>query len=611
MAAVSFAKEMREVMNITGGGVDDGMYKFATKQPSASSTITATNWTDVLSAFHKAGVDDQFVPPIVRVDAKGKPVGLVKDGDIVFYTDFRTDRAKPLTAAFLDIPYGGQVGGLSAPATKACPKLHKFLTMSHYDDNFNASSKLSEAFNPSEPISDTYAEVIGRVGVTQLICAETEKWRAVTWFKDGRKNMGYELHSEDGIFRTDRHPTLPIEVKVVQSRKVAAHIQAPQMRCKEICDAMLQGVDEGVHDIFANFANADMVGHAMTDLGWMDGVVTAIKTLDEQLGRLVPYALSKGYTVIITADHGNAEEMIKKKTGKAAPSHTKNKVPFIVLGLGKDEKCTIDNDPTIGAMAPTAMQLRGMALPASWNKKSALTGTVNASKNRKIIRLILDGYGVRDDKFGNVMDKAATALGRPLHMDRWMAGEDGALSVRAEASGERCGYPAGESGTTEFGHVLFDAGRDVLSDLLLINADIATGKFAENTAMLDAVQYLKKNPTKKIHVVGILSSGGVHSSLLHMDNIFKLFKKEGLNGEQLSLHPITDGRDVAGDSSPQFVQWLEEKIAETGLGQINAFWGRGWGKDRDNRWKRIEAAFRSMTEGTAGLHVHMQTGSKL
>jgi len=296
--AEKFAKELRKLMSAgEGPSVEDGMYNYACHEPSQSRMVKASSWAEVLAAYHQAGVDDQFIPPLVRVDDKGKPVGVVKDNDVVVYFDFRTDRAKPLTAAFLDIPFEGQVGGLSEDA-KAKPKLHSFVTMTHYDDNFSKSSLLHEAFNPSEPLSDTYAEVVGVQGVKQLICAESEKWRAVTWFKDGRRNLGYAKSSEEGNVRVDKHPRLPITVKIVSSRKVAAHIQAPEMRAKEICELLVQGVEEGVEDIFANFANADMVGHAMTDEKNIDGVVAGILELNTQLGRLVPLALKNGFAFL-------------------------------------------------------------------------------------------------------------------------------------------------------------------------------------------------------------------------------------------------------------------------------------------------------------------------
>jgi 2,3-bisphosphoglycerate-independent phosphoglycerate mutase len=106
-----------------------------------------------------------------------------------------------------------------------------------------------------------------------------------------------------------------------------------------------------------------------------------------------------------------------------------------------------------------------------------------------------------------------------------------------------------------------------------------------------------------LHAMGILSDGKVHSSLEHVDAFLALCKQQGLKGSQLSIHVITDGRDVPGDTSPKYFDWLESKIAEYGVGQINSAWGRGWGKDRDNRWMRIEAAFRSLVEGTAAVHV--------
>jgi len=588
------------VMKLSEGPqVEDSMYAIATKPPGPETTIKVTSWKQVLTSLHAQSVDDQFIPPIVRVNAKYEPVGIVKDGDAVIYWDFRTDRAKPLTASYLDIPFGGQTGGLSDVAKAKVPNV-TFITMTHYDDNFNQSPKLLEAFNPAEPLFDTYAEVIGKLGIKQLVVAETEKWRAITWFKDGRRNLGYDKVSDDGKVRIEKHKTLPIDVRVVYSRKVSAHVEAPQMRAEEITAILLEGIHEGVTDIFVNYANADMVGHATTDAAWFDKTIEAILVLDTQLGRLVPEAIKNGYTVFITGDHGNAEEMFDEK-GRANPAHTSNKVPMVVLGQQPGEKFTVMKDSTIGQYALSALALRGITPPSSWNLVSALEGTIKPNKDRKIMRIVLDGYGVREDEYGNAMAQAAKKKGSPLNMDRWMKGEDGAVYAPAEASGERCGYPAGVSGTTEFGHVLFDAGRDVPTDLVLIDRAVKQDKFALNPAFLKAVEIAKNGGT--IHCTGILSDGVVHSSLDHITALLKALKKNGVSGDQVSLHPITDGRDVPGDSSPKFFDWLEKSTSEIGVGVINSVWGRAWGKDRDNRWKRIEAAVRSLNEGTGFLHV--------
>ena len=163
-----------------GPEVEHALYQATTHAPKAETELHAKNWKEVVAPFHAVGIDDQFLPPLVRVDASGHPVGTIKENDCLFYWDFRTDRAKPLTSAFLDVPYEGQVGGLSAEAAAHRPKI-TLCTMTHYDDRYSSCPCLHEAFNPAEPLTGTYAEVVGAVGVKQLIAAESEKWRAVTW----------------------------------------------------------------------------------------------------------------------------------------------------------------------------------------------------------------------------------------------------------------------------------------------------------------------------------------------------------------------------------------------------------------------------------------------
>lgn len=175
------ARLLKDVWSLPEGpAVEDALYKVTTLSPSAESVTVASNWKEVLAPFHSIGIDDQFLPPLVRVDENNKPVGILQDGDVLFYWDFRTDRAKPLTSAFLNIPYEGQVGGLSEQASSHRPNI-SICTMTHYDDKYSASPSLHEAFNPAAPLSHTYAEVAGAAGVHQLVVAESEKWRAVTW----------------------------------------------------------------------------------------------------------------------------------------------------------------------------------------------------------------------------------------------------------------------------------------------------------------------------------------------------------------------------------------------------------------------------------------------
>jgi bisphosphoglycerate-independent phosphoglycerate mutase (AlkP superfamily) len=290
---------------------------------------------------------------------------------------------------------------------------------------------------------------------------------------------------------------------------------ADELDCRRQCAAFPTS--------FANFANADMVGHAMTDAARFDDVVRALLALDEALERVVRAALNANYVVFVTGDHGNAEQMFEGTSRKASPSHTTNKVPFVVLGLADDERAGLAlraHDLTIADIGPAALALRGIVPPPAWDRPSPFVGGhIKPSVQRRVMRLVLDGYGVRDDAHGNAMIAAAQTRAdkRPLCVERWLAGADNAVSARAEASGAACGYPAGEAGTTEFGHVLFDAGRSVFSDLMLIDKAIATGAFAKNKALVAVAEAAAAPDGPTLHVMGILSDGKVHSSLEHLD----------------------------------------------------------------------------------------------
>jgi bisphosphoglycerate-independent phosphoglycerate mutase (AlkP superfamily) len=492
----------------------------------------------------------------------------------------------------------------------------KLVTMTHYDDAFTATRQyadvLSEAFNPAEPLVDTYAEVLGRAGVQQLVVAESEKWRAVTWFKDGRRNLGYVANTNAdaaSIVRTESHPSLPISVRIVESRKVSAHIEAPQMRAAEIADE-LDRRRQCRHSRHLCQLCQRRHGRPRHDRR------RSLRRRRSRASRARRGARARrprrAQRRLRRLRHWRSRQRradVRGNTRKASPSHTTNKVPFVVLGLADDERAGLAlraNDLTIADIGPAALALRGIAPPPAWDRPSPFVGGhIKPSVQRRVMRLVLDGYGVRDDAHGNAMIAAAQTRAdkRPLCVERWLAGADQAVSARAEASGAACGYPAGEAGTTEFGHVLFDAGRSVFSDLMLIDKAIATGAFANNKALVAAAEAAAAPNGPTLHVMGILSDGKVHSSLEHLDAILALFARHKVPGDRVHIHAVTDGRDVAGDSSPRYIDWLAAAIARHGVGKLVSLFGRAWGKDRDNRWKRIEAAFRSLCEGTAAIHL--------
>ena len=206
---------------------------------------------------------------------------------------------------------------------------------------------------------------------------------------------------------------------------------------------------------------------------------------------------------------------------------------------------------------------------------------------KKLVSLIiLDGYGKTDICKGNAILDAKTP-----NMDKYFAeNPNGLLSC----SGMDVGLPNGQMGNSEVGHTNIGAGRVVYQELTRITKSIADGDFFSNDALLGAVENCKKHDSA-LHIMGLLSDGGVHSHNTHLYAILELAKKQGLN--KVYIHCMLDGRDVAPTSGADFVAELEQKIQEIGVGKIASVMGRYYAMDRDNRWDRVEKGFNAIVMG--------------
>ena len=200
--------------------------------------------------------------------------------------------------------------------------------------------------------------------------------------------------------------------------------------------------------------------------------------------------------------------------------------------------------------------------------------------------MILDGYGLNEKTEGNCVANAKTPV-----MDKLMAEYP---YVKGYASGLAVGLPDGQMGNSEVGHLNMGAGRIVYQELTRITKEIQDGVFFENKALLAAVENCKKNKSA-LHLFGLLSDGGVHSHNTHLYALLELAKRSGL--DQVFVHCFLDGRDTAPTSGKGFAEELVEKMKEIGIGQIATVMGRYYVMDRDNRWERVETAYRAMVNG--------------
>ncbi len=202
------------------------------------------------------------------------------------------------------------------------------------------------------------------------------------------------------------------------------------------------------------------------------------------------------------------------------------------------------------------------------------------------VLMILDGYGLNDKTEGNAVAQANTPV-----MDALMKEYP---FVKGEASGMAVGLPEGQMGNSEVGHLNMGAGRIVYQELTRITKSIADGDFFENEAFLKAVENCKKNDSA-LHLMGLVSDGGVHSHNTHIYGLLELAKRNGL--DKVFVHCFLDGRDTPPASGKEFVEELMKKCEEIGVGQVASVMGRYYAMDRDNRWDRVEKAYRALRYG--------------
>jgi 2,3-bisphosphoglycerate-independent phosphoglycerate mutase len=299
----------------------------------SKATFTAATATAGLELAYARDENDEFV----QATAIGEKVKM-QDGDVAVFMNFRADRAREMTRALTDTVFDGF-------KREHFPKLASFVTLSSYGEDFH----LPTAFAPGS-ISNGFGEYISGLGLKQLRIAETEKYAHVTYFLNGGKEQPYP--GEERI--------------MVPSPKVKTYDLKPEMSAFEVTDKLEEAIRSGKYQsIICNYANGDMVGHS----GNLAAATKAIEALDICIGRVVSTMQQCGGEVLITADHGNAEQMLDRSTHQAHTAHTLNLVPFIYVG----RKAKIADTGALQDIAPTMLSLMGLPKPAEMTGTPLLT----------------------------------------------------------------------------------------------------------------------------------------------------------------------------------------------------------------------------------------------
>jgi len=301
-------------------------------------------------SYKKEIYDEQFVP--VAIYEKGKPVAKICDKDAVIFFNFRADRARQLTKAFV-------LPGFDKFERKYRQDL-LFITIVEFEKNLPVKIAY-----PPLIVKNCLAEVISNAGLKQFHVAETEKYAHITFFLNGLVEAPFQGEDRE----------------IVSSLNVSSFDQKPEMAAYEITKKVIQAIEENKYDfIVLNLANADMVGHT----GQMKATVKGLETIDECLGKIGDLALAKGGVLVITADHGNAEEMLNFKTGQIDKEHSTNPVPLIIIGKEWEGQQVIGQDAIGGDLsmmqpvgilsdvAPTVLKILGVEQPLEMTSRALI-----------------------------------------------------------------------------------------------------------------------------------------------------------------------------------------------------------------------------------------------
>ncbi len=299
--------------------------------------VKDTSAVNAVKASYNNDVTDEFVEPTVITDDAGNALGKISENDSVIFFNFRPDRAREITRTIVDEVFDGFERKFFNTY---------YVCMTQYDASM---PNVHVAFKP-QTLEDTFGEYISKKGLRQLRIAETEKYAHVTFFFNGGVEAVY-----DGEDRA-----------LINSPKVATYDLQPEMSAVEVTDEVVKRIESGDYDvIILNFANCDMVGHT----GIFEAAVKAVETVDTCLGRTVDAILKMGGTALITADHGNADQMVDYDTKDAFTAHTTNVVPLVLIGGEDGAKL---KPGRLADLAPTMLDLMGLEKPEKMSGESLL-----------------------------------------------------------------------------------------------------------------------------------------------------------------------------------------------------------------------------------------------
>jgi 2,3-bisphosphoglycerate-independent phosphoglycerate mutase len=510
---------------------------------------------EAIRAAYLEGQEDEALEPIIAFDGPGSPAGRMKNGEYAIFYDIRGEREIELTRTltekdFRHIPV--------KPET-----LLNFVTMIEY----HSTLKARVAFPPEGRIRNTLAEVLSNRGFRFLKVAESEKAVHISYFMNGKNEAPFP--GEDRI--------------VVPSPEAGTYTEFPEMAAAEVRKALAENLGGGEYKfIAANLANVDVVGHIEDE----KAACRAVECVDGELGRIIDLCREHRVTLCVTADHGTVEEWLYPD-GAVNTGHTKNRVPFILAdfsGQGAGD-LRLRAEGELADVASTVLELLGVEAPVEMTGRSLLEGHVPV-RDRRVLLLILDGWGIREERKGNLIYLSAT----PQFDMAWEIYPRALL----QASGEAVGMPPLTVGNSESGHLHLGAGRRILLDRVKIDAAIRDGSFFENQAFLWAMNKAREEG-KPLHFLGIVSFYSSHGTIDHLEALLDMAARQKLR--DVYVHCLLGRRGEKPESGSIYVHEVEKMCRRFSVGRVVTVMGRYWALDREENWPLVEKAYRALVYG--------------
>ncbi len=551
-------------------GREQGFIQLKAKKP----VVTVSEQLEKIYEEKGPKMDDYYVPSLVVVDSKGEPVAKVKKGDVVVFANHRTDRSLETLLALTDPNFNKQGNRFDTENLGL-----NFVPFTGYDKEYFKAHGIQAAFTSqfTLPPYQSIVEVLHQAGVVQGYFTESDKGQHVTYFFAGQRNLDYA--------------SLGIKASIVPSERVEDKNKDPRMKYDEITDNVINYLNEikGIPKKKVIVVNlpVDIQGHNIK--GDRERAKATVLAADEAAGRIRKAVLAQKGVYIETSDHGNIEKLatldekgmpLSDKYGLIPfDQHTTNPVNFIIDGLGKDIK--LKQGKGLSNIAATLLEVLGIPKPEEMNE-SLLSDYQYQEIQGPIVLLIRDGWGVNKFENKEAEENDGIALAQPpVFLDL----VKNCPHTTLKAHGDAVGLPDYQMGDSDNGHRVIGTGFNPPTLYKQIIDQIEDGSFFENPVLLQAFELAKKEK-RNIHIMGLYSSGGIHSDNRYFLALMEMAKKMNFGGK-VNIWPILDGRDVMTriptENGIFYLKQIQDKISELNATniQLAGAIGRNFAMDRD------------------------------